>query len=304
MFEFLRNYYQIVSLSEAIEMLRTNSVRRPTVVLTVDDGYGENFLTLRAIRERLSVPMTLFVSTEILNRQGQFPHDVRHGNEGWQPLSWDQLRQLQREGFEIGSHTRTHFDCGSTDVNVLYDEIAGSKYDLQRQLGIPIELFSFPFGLPANISAEAMKIALETYPYVFSAYGGSNFASMDGEVRHFKRWAHPNDIWELELALQGILEKPHPVHGRRVSQTLPDDPSLAGRFLDYSLVIPISQGSPSISHFVQWSAPSRPTAISVARVSDFTYSACFITASWMRSEARKRIRIRSVTSKPASLRMF
>src|SRR6185436_11363783 len=87
--EFLRTHYQVVSLRDAIGMLRSNTVSRPTVVLTVDDGYGDNFLTLRAIRERLDVPMTLFVSTEIMNNQGRFPHDARHGNEGWNPLTWD-----------------------------------------------------------------------------------------------------------------------------------------------------------------------------------------------------------------------
>jgi peptidoglycan/xylan/chitin deacetylase (PgdA/CDA1 family) len=210
--DFLRRHYQIASLHDAIRMLQNNAVRRPTVVLTVDDGYSDNFLTLRAIRQRLDVPMTMFVSTDIVNRQGRFPHDVRHGNEGWSPLTWDQLRQMQREGFEIGSHTRTHFDCGSSDVSALYDEIEGSKHELQRQLGASIDFFSFPFGLPQNISAEAMNIALETYPYVFSAYGGSNFAPANGEVKHLRRCAHPNDLWELELTLQGVLEKePEPL---------------------------------------------------------------------------------------------
>ncbi len=204
--EFLRKFYQIVSLSEAIEMLRTNNVKAPTVVLTVDDGYRDNFLTLRAIRERIDLPITMFVSTAMLNSQGRFPHDVRHGNTGFETLTWDQVAQLQREGFEIGSHTRTHFDCGSTNVAALRDEIAGSKQDLERHLGRPVDQFSFPFGLPKNISPEAMKLAGENYTYVSSAYGGSNFAPADGVVRHLRRWAHPNDLWELELMLQGALE--------------------------------------------------------------------------------------------------
>ena len=212
--EFLREFYQIVSLAEAIRMLRANTVQRPTAVLTIDDGYGDNFLTLRAIRERLDVPLTLFVSTGILNGECRFPHDVRSGNTDFHPLTWDQLRQMDREGFEIGSHTRTHFDCGSTNLVSLRQEIVGSKEELQHQLGHAVQFFSFPFGLPKNISAEAMQLACAHYPYVFSAYGGRNFASRNGDFKHLRRAAHANDLWELELTLQNLLElePANPIH--------------------------------------------------------------------------------------------
>ena len=113
---------------------------------------------------------------------------------------------MQREGFEIGSHTRSHFDCGSTNLAALRQEIVGSKEELQRQLEHPVHYFSFPFGLAKNISAEAMQLACENYSYVFSAYGGGNFATADGQVKHLRRSPHPNDLWELELTLQSLLE--------------------------------------------------------------------------------------------------
>jgi len=218
--EFLRKHYDVVTMKRATEMLESNSVRKPTVALTVDDGYGDNSLTLRAIRERFDdVPMTLFVSSGLIGSRERFPHDVRHGNDGFEPLTWEQLTQLQREGFEIGSHTRTHFDCGSTDIAKLQDEIAGSRAELEQHLGTPVELFSFPFGLPKNISPEAMKIANQSFKYVFSAFGGSNLAPESGEVKHLKRWAHPNDLWELELMIQGILDF-EPVHDKLTVGTL------------------------------------------------------------------------------------
>jgi peptidoglycan/xylan/chitin deacetylase (PgdA/CDA1 family) len=200
--EFLRTFYRIVSMKDALAALVSGNVTTPTVVLTIDDGYRDNFLTLRAIRELLDVPMTLFVSTGIVSTGGRFPHDVRHGNEGFEPLNWDQVVRLRKDGFEIGSHTRTHFDCGSRDVARLRDEIVGSKQDLEEHLGERIEMFSFPFGLPQNMSPEAMAIAAQNYRYLFSAYGGNNVVP----GQHLRRWAHPNDMWELELMIQGVLE--------------------------------------------------------------------------------------------------
>jgi peptidoglycan/xylan/chitin deacetylase (PgdA/CDA1 family)/folate-dependent phosphoribosylglycinamide formyltransferase PurN len=205
--QFLRKHYRIVSLTTAIEMLRAGRVDAPTVVLTFDDGYVDNFFTLRAIVEETGVPITLFVSTEHIDSQREFDHDTRAGTRGFAPLTWEQLRQLQREGFEIGSHTRTHFDCGSRDRARLEDEIVGSKRDLETHLGGVLDVFSYPCGLPPNMSLEATEIAGDAYQCVVSAFGGTNVPAASGEVRHLKRAFHANHLWDLELMIQGALEQ-------------------------------------------------------------------------------------------------
>jgi len=224
---FLQEHYQIVSLRDAIEMLRTNQVTQPTVVLTFDDGYRENFINLRAVVEETGVPVTMFISSDYLTRQIEFEHDVENGGRGFLPLTWGQLLQLQTYGIEIGSHTRTHFNCGSTDVPRLQDEIAGSKRELESHLGRPIDFFSFPFGLPENISPEAAKVALRTYPFIFSAFGGDNPGHAHNRC-HLKRWCHPNRLWDLELQIQGVLEPeprfelpPEPSVGINVASSFP-----------------------------------------------------------------------------------
>ena len=203
--EYLRRHYRIVSLADAIAMLRAGRVDQPTVVLTFDDGYVDNFLTLRAIVEDTGVPLTLFVSTEHISSGREFAHDAQVGEHGFKPFTWEQLRQLHREGFRMGSHTRRHFRCGTADRARLEDEIIGSKRDLEERLGAPIELFSFPGGLPRDISPEAAALAAETYHYVLSAYGGSNAPA--GDVKHLKRAFHASSLWDLELQIQGVLER-------------------------------------------------------------------------------------------------
>ena len=206
--QFLQQHYHIVSLSQAIEMLRTSQVNQPTLVLTFDDGYRDNFVNLRAVVEETGVPVTLFISTDYVTRQIEFDHDVEAARRGFLPLTWSQLIQLQAYGIEIGSHTRTHFNCGSHDRVRLQDEIVGSKRELESHLGRPIVCFSFPFGLPKNISAEACEIAMRTYPYILSALGGENETATKGG-NYLKRRSHPNRLWDLELQIQGALEKEH-----------------------------------------------------------------------------------------------
>jgi hypothetical protein len=203
---FLQRHYQVVSLHDAIEMMRANRVERPTVVLTFDDGYEDNFINLRAVAEETGVPVTMFVSTGYVDQQLGFKHDTDRGIHGLAALSWEQLRQMQRQGFEIGSHTRSHFDCGSADLAALRHEIVGAKDDLEARLMQPVEFFSFPYGLPKNMSAEAVEIASVTYAHICSAFGGNNPPSAGRSPKHLKRWSHPGHLWDLELQLQEVLE--------------------------------------------------------------------------------------------------
>jgi methionyl-tRNA formyltransferase/peptidoglycan/xylan/chitin deacetylase (PgdA/CDA1 family) len=203
--QFLKEYYRVVSLRDAVMMLKAGRVEVPTVVLTFDDGYGDNYLSLRAIVEATGVPITMFVCPEKIETQHEFEHDIKEGRRGFLPLTWKQLKVLDREGFEIGSHTRSHFDCGTNDPCLLQSEIVGAKVDLEAQLGHDVSLFSFPWGMAQNMSWEARGLAKHTYSEVCSAYGGVNPCSHK-PVGHIRRCPHPDNLWELELTLQSILD--------------------------------------------------------------------------------------------------
>ena len=123
--KFLKKHYKIASLPEAIEMLREGRVPAPTVVLTFDDGYEDNHLGLRAVIDSEELPVTLFVCTKNVEEHRPFGHDLKRGEAGFSPLTWDQLKDFECQGSTIGSHTRTHFDCGATDESVLRSEIVG-----------------------------------------------------------------------------------------------------------------------------------------------------------------------------------
>jgi peptidoglycan/xylan/chitin deacetylase (PgdA/CDA1 family) len=202
---FLKEHYRIVSLTEALLMLNKGEVTAPTVVLTFDDGYADNFLGLRAVAEAEDIPVTLFVCTQHVTERSEFQHDVDRNEHGFPALSWDEVRYLDKHNVCIGSHTRTHFDCGSTDESRLRQEIAGSLEELESELGHKVNHFAFPKGYPVNMSEPARRLALEFYPYVFSAFGGVNYAPLSpGAI--LKRSGLPQSLLELELGLQAVLD--------------------------------------------------------------------------------------------------
>jgi folate-dependent phosphoribosylglycinamide formyltransferase PurN/peptidoglycan/xylan/chitin deacetylase (PgdA/CDA1 family) len=199
---YLLRHYRVVSLSEAVELARKGGVKVPTVAITFDDGYADNFVNLRAVTEETGLSVGYFISTEHISSGREFAHDRLANEPGFPPNTWEQIEFLSRCGYEIGSHTRSHADCSLTDEQFLRHEIAGSAEDIRQKLR-PTEHFSFPFGLPQNISAPARAIACATYKNVFSAYGGGNLQA--DQRRILKRANFPHTVWELELQLQSLL---------------------------------------------------------------------------------------------------
>jgi methionyl-tRNA formyltransferase/peptidoglycan/xylan/chitin deacetylase (PgdA/CDA1 family) len=202
---YLLRHYRVVSLSEAVELVRRGGIKEPTVAVTFDDGYADNFVNLRAVSEETGLPIAYFISTEHISSGREFAHDQLFNEHGFPPNTWEEIEFLQRCGYEIGSHTRNHADCGSIDEEFLRGEIIGSGQDIEQRLGLT-DNFSFPFGLPQNISAIAAMMACGIYKNVFSAYRGANFHS--DARRILKRDNFPHTIWELELQLQSVLTAP------------------------------------------------------------------------------------------------
>jgi peptidoglycan/xylan/chitin deacetylase (PgdA/CDA1 family) len=204
---FLKRHYRVVSLAEGVQLLRSGRVTSPTVVLTFDDGYVDNFVNLRAVADDAGVPVTLFIATQPVELQREFQHDLDREVTGVLPLTWEQIRYWSSHGADFGSHTRTHCDCGCTDLERLEWELVGSKKDLESRLGAPVDFFAFPFGKQKNIPPAAERLAAIIYSHFVSCYGGENLAGRAAnDYAHLLRKNLYPDIWELELELQSVFD--------------------------------------------------------------------------------------------------
>jgi len=66
--------------------------------------------------------------------------------QGGSVLSWDQLRQLAREGLTLGSHTRNHAIMTKITPEQMREEVRGSQEDLKREIGACLPIFCYPNG--------------------------------------------------------------------------------------------------------------------------------------------------------------
>lgn len=102
-----------------------------SVVLTFDDGYADFYSNAYPILKKHGWSATLYVITNKI---------------GGPYLSWDQIRELQQNGIEIGSHTVEHYELNKMAIPDQRREITESKRVLEEQLGVPVTSICYPVG--------------------------------------------------------------------------------------------------------------------------------------------------------------
>jgi peptidoglycan/xylan/chitin deacetylase (PgdA/CDA1 family) len=182
---FIRENYECVSLAELCERLHARvPLRRRVVVVTFDDGYRDNYTQACPILLEARVHATFFVATGFVSTEKDFPHDslasrpdepTPDNPQDFPKITWDDLRQMETWGFEIGSHTVNHTNIGLADETTAACEIDESLDALNRELGARPRAFSFPWGKPADIPRAAIEIVKRAGYYAsVSAFGGVN----------------------------------------------------------------------------------------------------------------------------------
>ncbi|HKC45888.1 MAG TPA: polysaccharide deacetylase family protein [Burkholderiales bacterium] len=170
---WIRRNYPVASIEDVVRDRAPTSASRPVIVVTFDDGYRDNYENAVPILLRHRIPAAFFVSTGMIGTERGFEHDRKVGPIP--TMTWDQLREMQRLGFVIGSHAATHIDCGSADIELVRRELAESRGRLVEELGARDLIFAYPFGGPHNITPPALNVVKELgFIGCLSAYGGVN----------------------------------------------------------------------------------------------------------------------------------
>jgi len=113
------------------------------VVITADDGHRSVYTEMLPVVRKFHVPVTLFV----------YPSAISNADYA---LTWAQLRELRDSGLiEVQSHTYWHPNFRVEKRRLPADEyerfvrsqLERSRTILARELGTPIDLLAWPFGI-------------------------------------------------------------------------------------------------------------------------------------------------------------
>lgn len=140
------NGYKSLTLSQYFNAIAQKEALPPKAVLiTVDDGYRDFFENGAPILYKYNQTATIFV---IVNSVGSANY-----------LDWDQIRLLQDQGIEIGSHSLSHptlINQGGIDLK---KELEESKEKIESEIGTKVNFFCYPGGVFDNRVAGAVQEA-------------------------------------------------------------------------------------------------------------------------------------------------
>ena len=133
-----------------------------TVAVTFDDAYRSVLELAFPILSRLRLPATVFVPTAF---PGSDDPMAWPGIDEWldgphraelQCMSWEELGGLASEGWEVGSHTRSHPMLTQIDDAALSRELSDSRSECEDRLGRPCRTIAYPYGdLDGRVAAAA-----------------------------------------------------------------------------------------------------------------------------------------------------
>ena len=99
-------------------------------------------------------------------------------NDDWTAcLRWDEIRQLVKEGFVIGSHTLNHFRLDDLNDESALNQLISSKAAIEEEIDTVCEHFSYPSGLYNASTPDLVKQA--GYRSAVTTIPGGNYAGDD-----------------------------------------------------------------------------------------------------------------------------
>ncbi len=138
-----RRGYRAVDLDDLIEhRLGRRHLPRKPVIITFDDGFRDTVEHAVPILQARQFTAVFFLVAGLVGRTSAWlPAEERLDLFDWETAGW-----LNKNGFQIGSHARTHRRLAELDGEECLAELVSSRRIFERQLGHPVSCLCYPHG--------------------------------------------------------------------------------------------------------------------------------------------------------------
>lgn len=195
--ENLHKYCDFVNFEDAVCMIvNREQVSRPKVAFSFDDGWRDCYTQIAPQLDKYGVNAMFFINPNFAdaaenNDEAYIENFTVNTTKspGKHPMTWLQIKELQKRGYLFGAHTLDHYCINDDNIKELEHQIGDCRKVMEERLGVPCEYFAFPYGRLEHANPKSIEIACKYYRYVFSQSDHKHFFSFGGSVinrRHFE----------------------------------------------------------------------------------------------------------------------
>ena len=200
---YIKKNFQVIGILDAIDILKGKIepfVEKPMAVITVDDGFSDNYELMFPLTVKYDTPVTIYLATDFIDTErppwpiqiveivdrtkmtfidypekmklterkdkifviqslkklwGKLPPSERfknleelryqlkvNSNFSYRPLTWNQIREMNRSTITFGSHTVYHSILTLVSNSIIEKEIRLSKKRIEEELDSPCITFA------------------------------------------------------------------------------------------------------------------------------------------------------------------
>ncbi|WP_331345997.1 polysaccharide deacetylase family protein [Cellvibrio sp. UBA7661] len=196
------NNFTVVPLLELTEKLRKGEpLPDKTIAITFDDSYASVYESAYPRLKKRGWPFTFFVNTEVVSSGKIF-------------VSWDQLREMSRNGVTVANHSSAHHHLPRREQNEtekqwrarITADINNAQQTIKKEIGKAPMILAYPFG---EYDIEVQRIAQKLGYIAFGQQSGVLYS--EGDLQAVPRFPFGGSFAELDDFIMKVNTKPMPV---------------------------------------------------------------------------------------------
>ena len=115
------------------------------IIITMDDGYRDNFENAFPILQELGMKATFFVVTELIDKEFE------------NYMTWPMAKEMVDAGMRIEPHSKTHADLSGQEREYIVYEVLGSQESIAAHVGYTPRYFCYPGGRYDELTLEVVQ---------------------------------------------------------------------------------------------------------------------------------------------------
>ena len=152
---FLKNKCEVLDIHDLVNLYYSprniGKTKKPRVVITMDDGFRDNYTNAFPILKKFGLPATIFVVS-------QWSAQAEHQPQG-EFLNFQEMNEMRNHGMTFCSHTHTHVNLSKLNFYEQHWQIQKGIRELYDRFGDArvLDVFAYPFGEYNQHTLEILK---------------------------------------------------------------------------------------------------------------------------------------------------